>query len=485
MLFARMATRPSISLPAVGVLFAAAAVGLLALARPGPVAVPLGLGWLALVPVAALVVAGAARAATIAGALAYVVTLDWAYTSHFSPVYAYNGLIDAHPAPAALLLLAALAVLPTVWLPVSVRRPSTIVVWTLYGVGYVPAVMVPIYLEGRLEPILPFEAALVSSMAILCLMVRLRLPTIPIPHVSLTAYTRLLTVLAALCLLYIAATFGVRALPGLADVYATRAQFDAAEGGAAAGGYIVPWAANAINPMLMALGIARRRWGLVALGLAGQLLIYGDTGYKAVLFSVLLVPLVYFAIARASRFFGPLTAVGTTVVLAGAVLVSSIPGNWAQALATRVFATPGHVTWYYVDYFSSHPQYHLSHSFLGWLLSSPYDVDPPLLIGSVYFHQGTDANSSMWGDAFANFGFAGVIGFTVVCGAVLLVVDALGRRRDPRVAGPMLAIAGLSLGSTGIFTTMLTQGFALGCLLMALMPPASNHVASAPPRSSE
>jgi hypothetical protein len=483
MLSTRMATRPSISLPAVGVLLAAAAVALLAVARPGPVEAPLGLGWLAILPVGAFVVADAARAATVAGAVAYVATLDWAYTAHFSPVYAYNGLIDAHPAPEALLLVAAIAVLPAMWLPVSVRRPSTIVLWLLYGVGYVPAVMVPVYLNGSLDPILGFEVTLLSSMAILGLIVRLRLPTIRTPHLSVTAFTWLLIVLAGLCLLYIAATFGVRALPGLADVYATRAQFDAAEGGAAAGGYIVPWAANAINPMLMALGIARRRWSLVALGLAGQLLIYGDTGYKAVLFSVALVPLVYFAIARAGRFFGPLTAFGTTAVLAGAVLASSTPGNWAEALATRVFATPGHVTWYYVDYFASHPQYHLSHSFLSWLFTSHYAIDPPLLIGSVYFHEGTDANASMWGDAFANFGFAGVIAFTIVCGIVLLVVDAIGRRRDPRVVGPMLAIAGLSLGSTGVFTTMLTQGFALGCLLMALMPPSSNHVASAPPRS--
>ena len=482
MLFARMAKRPSISLPAVGVLLAATAVGVLVLARPAPV--PVGLGWLALAPVAALVVGGVARAATLAGAVAYVLALDWAYTAHFSPVYAYNGLIDAHPAPEALLLVGGLAVLPAAWLPVSVRRPSTIVLWTLYTAGYVPVAMVPIYLTGELEPILSFEVALVSSMAILGLIVRVCPPTIRVPHLSLTAYTRVLTALAALCLLYIAVTFGVRALPGLAEVYATRAQFDAAEGGAAAGGYIVPWAANAINPMLMALGIAHRRWSLVALGLLGQLLIYGDTGYKAVLFSVALVPLVYVAISRGGRSFGPLAAMGTAVVLVGAVLASSAPGDWALALATRVFATPGHVTWYYVDYFSSHPQYHLSHSFLGWLFSSPYSSDPPLLIGSVYFHQGTDANASMWGDAFANFGFAGVIGFTVVGGVLLLLADALGRGRDARIAGPMLATVGLALGSTGVFTTVLTQGFALGCVLMALMPPSSNHVAGAPAGSS-
>jgi hypothetical protein len=470
MLFARMATRPSTSLQAVGVLLAAAVAALVVLARPGSIS--MGLGWLVLAPGVAFALVRPARAVAIGAAVAYVVVLDWAYTSHFSPVYAYTGLIDAAPSPGAKLIVAALAAAPTAWLPLSACRPSTIVLWALYLVGYVPTAIVPLYLERDLGTVLPFEVGLVSSMVILGLIVRVRTPGIRLPRLSLTAFTRLLIALAVLSTLYIAAVFGVRALPSLADVYATRAQFGAAQAGAAAGGYIVPWAANAINPMLMALGIARKRADLVALGLFGQLLIYADTGYKSVLFSVALVPLVYIAIARAGRSFGPLTVVATPVILAGAVLASSRPGDWSIALATRVFATPGHVGWYYYDYFSTHPQYHLSHSFLSWVFSSPYSVDAPLLIGSVYFHQGTDANTSFWADAFANFGFTGIVVFTVVCGLVLLALDVVGRGRDARVAGPMLAIAGLSLGSTGLFTTMLTQGLALGGVLMALMPPA-------------
>ena len=472
-----MATRPSTSLPAVGLLVAAAALALVLVARSGPL--PVGLGWLALAPAAALVVARPARATAIGAAVAYVAILGWAYTSHFSPVYAYTGLIDAAPSPGAKLAVAALTVAPAAWLPISARRPSTIVLWALYVVGYVPTAMVPVYLTGDLNRVLSFQVGLLSSMAILGLMLRVRAPAIRLPHLSLTAFTRLLTALAALCILYIAATFGVHAPPSLADVYTTRAQFGAAQGGAAGSGYIVPWAANAINPMLMALGLARRRTELVALGLFGQLIIYADTGYKAVLFSLVLVPLVYAGIAAASRWFGPLTIVGTPIILGAAVLASSRPGDWPIALATRVFATPGHVGWYFYDYFSTHSLYRLSHSFLSWLGPSAYDVDPPQLIGAVYFHHtGTDANANLWSDAFANFGFAGMIVFTVICGIALLVADALGRGRDPRVAGPMLGIVGLSLASSGLFTTILTQGLALGCILMALMPPVRNHLAA-------
>jgi hypothetical protein len=160
--------------------------------------------------------------------------------------------------------------------------------------------------------------------------------------------------------------------------------------------------------------------------------------------------------------------------------MSSAPGGWGLALGTRTFATPGHVTWDYVDYFSTHPQYHLSHSFLSWMGPSAYDVAPPLLIGTVYFHEGTDANASLWGDAYANFGFTGILVFSLAAGVVLLAADALGRGRDARVAGPMLAVAGLSLAATGIFTTVLTQGLALGLLLMALMPPVADRARASP-----
>src|SRR5262249_10660570 len=147
--------------------------------------------------------------------------------------------------------VAALTVAPAVWLPLTARRPSTIVLWPLYLVGYVPTTMVPLYMTGSLHQVLPLEVGLVTSMAILGLMVRVRPPSIRLPHLSMSAFTWLLVGSAILSCLYILAVFGIHALPSLANVYTTRAEFGAAQAGTAIGGYIVPWAANAINPLLM------------------------------------------------------------------------------------------------------------------------------------------------------------------------------------------------------------------------------------------
>jgi hypothetical protein len=467
-------------LAALAALAVATAGGLLPLARPG--AFEVGACALGLVPAAALVFAGPARAATIAAVLGFTGALVWAYTKHFSPLFAYHGLIDARPPPTAILTVAAFATLPAIWLPLSARRPSTILLWFLYLPGYVPTTVVPLFINGDLSRVLPFDIALAASMATLAVILRLPPPRITAPHLSLATFTRALVVTGILSTAYVASAFGVHSPPGLADVYGTRADFGTALGGASAAGYLIPWAGNATNPMLMTLGIARRRPGLVALGLAGQVLIYSVTGFKSVLFSIALVPLVYLAVSAGRRTFGLAVATAAPVILVLAVVGNTLAGDWSLGLARRVFATPGQISGYYFDYFSIHPIYGLSHSFLRWFVSSPYDVDPPVLIGSVYFPGGTDnANAGLWADAFANFGFAGIAAFTLVAGAVLWLVDGLGRGRDARVAAPLLAIAGLTLGDSALFTTMLTNGLGLSCALIALMPPAHHPPASGEP----
>jgi hypothetical protein len=451
----------------------AAVVGMsIGLSRPGPNL--LALGAVALLPLAALAVGRVLRAATVAGALAYVAGLVWTYQSYISPVYSYEGLVDTRPELRAILLVTAMAVLPTFVLPLSATRPSTVVLWSLYVLGYVPAIVMPIFLQEDVETVLPLQLALAGSMTAVSLVGRVPSPRPPVPHLGMRAWTLAVTGLGLLSCAYIWATFGFRfTVPALADVYGTRATFTAEVGGAVGAGYVIFWAANVVNPLLLTLGLARARADLLVLGLLGQAVIYSVTGLKSVVFSIALVPLVYFAVARAGRLFGLLAAAAAPVTLVAASLVYTLGPLLPLALASRVFATPGQVGGYYFEFFSEHPRYHLSHSFLGGLFPQVYADEPPLLIGAVYFPDpAPNANANLWADAFANFGFGGILAFTIVLGLVLWVADGLATGRDLSVIGPVLAIAGLTLANGGLFTGILSGGLALGLGLMALSPPA-------------
>jgi hypothetical protein len=462
----------------------AATVGAaLPVARPGPGS--LAIAAFGLLPLGALVLFGTKRAAVTLAALVYIGVLMWAYPRKIVPTYAYQGLIDAAPAVSALAIAGVLAVAPSAWLPVAARRPSTLLLWIVYLAGYVPAIVVPVFIVGRVEAVLPFDVALLASMAIVGLLVRLPPAPLTIAPLSLSTFTRVLVGLSLLSLIYVAATFGIHAPPSLADIYSTRAEFAAEVPASLAGGYIVPWASNALHPMLLALGIARRRLSLVLLALAGQGLIYSVTGYRTTLFSVLLTPLVYFGVTRARASFGLLATAAASAILLFAV-ASPLTSVETRALATRTLATPAEIGWFYYDYFSVHQPYRLSHSFLRSFEARPYIEEPADLIGPLYFAPDKpSANANLWADAFANFRLWGVILFTFALALALLVVDGLGRDRDLRVAGGMLAMVGLSLTNSGFFTVVLTLGLAFGSVLLALMPAMSEAPARAAPHPAD
>jgi hypothetical protein len=450
---------------------ACAAIGGLATARPLPLAAYVALAGL--LPLSALAIGAVRRAVILGGALAYAGVLAWTYTSRFAPLFGYQGLVDGHPEGRAVVIMIVLAALPAAWLPISADRPSAVLLWSVYIVGYVPAVVIPIFLTADLTAVLPLALTLLAALIIVSVVSRLPPLRVTSRHLSPRAFLRTVTGLSIAGSAYVLWTFGFSAVPSLSNVYAARSAFDTGlEGANWPAGYLVPWAGNAVNPLLMALALSRRRIDLFAVALVGQILIYSDTGFKSVLFSTALVPLVYLALSLARRSYGTVAVTAIPVVLLLGTIVNALTSGWALTLLRRQFATPGQLNWYYFDFFSGHSRYHLSASFLHGLFTMPYSSEPAILIGQVYLPaEHPHANASLWADAFANFGTGGIVVFSIVLGLVLWVLDGSARGRDIRLIGPMVAIGGLSLAEGALFTTLLTLGLGVACLLVVVTPP--------------
>jgi hypothetical protein len=450
---------------------AGAAIGGLATARPLPLAACAALAGL--LPLSALAIGAARRAALLGVALAYAGVLAWTHTTQFAPLFGYQGLVDGHPEGRAVVVMIVLAALPAAWLPISAGRPSAVLLWSLYIAGYVPAVVIPIFLTADLAAVLPLALTLLAALMIVSVLTRLPLVRVTSRHLSPRAFLRMMTGLSIATSVYVLVTFGFSTIPSLGNVYAARSAFNTGlEGANWPAGYVVPWAGNVVNPLLMALALSRRRMDLFAVAMVGQLVIYSDTGFKNVLFSTALIPLVYLALSLARRSYGTVAVMAIPAVLLVGTIVNALTSDWALTLLRRQFATPGQLNWYYFDFFSDHSRYHLSASFLSGVFTMPYSSEPAVLIGQVYFPaEHPHANAGLWADAFANFGTGGVVVFSMVLGLVLWALDGSARDRDIRLIGPMVAIAGLSLAEGALFTTLLTLGLGLACLLVVAVPP--------------
>jgi hypothetical protein len=414
----------------------------------------------------------------VAAAIAYVAAVHWSYVTIISPLFAYNGALYQPASDGSLPFALFVAVLPAVWLPIAVSRPSQVAQWVLFVLGYVPTILFPYYVLGTgFEGILPFTLAVAGSFALLSAISGIRLGGTSRPTIPMRTFENMAIGLALLLAAYIILAFGFSfSLPSLGNVYDVRSSFDQAVINASLPfvAYIVDWSLYVASPLLMLLGLRSHRYGMLAGGLALELLVYSTTGYKSAVLSFLLVVPLLVLLAR--RFRG---AFGVSLPAAGAILVLGSVA-WDQISGTilasflfihRAIALPGQLVADYYDFFSNHRQFELTQSIFAFLGPTPFDLPPPRLIGAVYFNAPSeDANANLWADAFANFGLVGVIAFTITLGLVLIFLDNAATGRDLRVTGPIAGLMAIVLSNSALLTTILTHGLAFAIVLFYFMP---------------
>jgi len=148
--------------------------------------------------------------------------------------------------------------------------------------------------------------------------------------------------------------------------------------------------------------------------------------------------------------------------LNGSIIATSI-------FVRRVLEVPAVVTSRYFEFFSDNPTYYLAHSFLRTWVRPPSPLPPPELIGSLYF-RGSWVNGGLWADAFANFGFAGMLLFAAILGGVLWLLDVVADRTDLAITGSVAGILGVIMTNTALFTTLVSHGLGLTIVAFALLP---------------
>jgi hypothetical protein len=390
------------------------------------------------------------------------------------PVYWYVGY-RYNSSFAVRLLAVGLALLPAVWMPTRLVRPSQLVYWLLYLMVVIPVATVTLHsYPGTFPYALSVVLSVVGAFALLGFVYALPLRPYRGGRLHQHQFWALLIVIAAASYTAILATFGLKLhFPSFSEVALLRMEYkEALMYANTLVAYSVDWMGYVLNPMLVVLGLlSQRRFALVA-GIAGQFLIYAITGFRTMLLSVVFLAALFILLRVPERLGSRMGmgAVGIAVVSsalylrAGSLLLASL-------VLERFTAIPGLLTGYYFAFFTSNPKMLLSHSVLRHFITNPYAQEPPILIGNAFFPgKGMYANANIWADAFANFGYWGVFAFTVLLAVLFWTYDSISTEHDLRFSALVLALPAIGLGNAGLLTCMLSHGMGFAFLMMLLAP---------------
>jgi len=418
------------------------------------------------------------RFGILVGAATYVAVLTEVYVNYLSRIFAYDGYVFDFPPQRLLWFGYVSAIMPAFWLPVSLRRPSVLVHWFLFLLVYVPASIVPIFVNRmETQQIISFQLVLLFSMVVLQGMSRI--PIVRIPRIQLTSslFVPLLLLLTTVFTLLIIRSFGFRVnLVGLLNVYSLRSEFTEVASVSGLGVYAVHWQSGVVAPLLVALGLVSRRYLLVFLGIASQLFIYSITGFKSVLFSPVLILLLLAAFVWFRRYLGFAMQWGIIMAILAALALDlwRTEGVVSAFVTLRLIMLAGLLTGYYVEFFSDHSWALLAYSVFRNFFEYPYDKIPADLIGTLYFGPEVSANANLWADGFANFGFFGMVGATILLGLLLWLYDSLVKDRPMLLSVLVLGVPAFTIANVSVLTFVLTHGFALLLILIYFMPTKFN-----------
>ncbi|WP_158301528.1 hypothetical protein [Dictyoglomus thermophilum] len=240
-------------------------------------------------------------------------------------------------------------------------------------------------------------------------------------------------------------------------------------------GYLFNWVGYAINPLFLSYVFNKRQWLTFIFSIFIQLLLFSQTGLKSFLFVPILVLGVNWLYQKyGSKKLYLLTTllIGLTVALG--ILSYFLMGDiWVSSLLTRrTFYVPALLSFYYYDFFTSRGFTYLAqHRLFGGFLKYPYSLNPPHLIGSVYF--GTPemgANNGILGDSYMNFGFLGAILWSFVLILFFKILDSFcDMDKNEVLIGP-LAVFANAFTNSALLTVMTTHGFLILLLFSIIIP---------------
>lgn len=233
--------------------------------------------------------------------------------------------------------------------------------------------------------------------------------------------------------------------------------------------YLVQWIGNAINPFIFAYTLREKKIKKSLLVVLLELLLYTYTAYKSLLFVLFMAPIFAFIISE-----GVKKSV-ITFAFNSSILIGTIAGFSKLLMiylltVLRIFLWPALIAFEYYDFFYMYPKANLAYSSFMPFVQDKYKLEPPFLLAKLYYNRPQmRANTTWYADAYANFGYIGVVVFAIILILLLVIISNI-QKKDRYLVCSCLFGGIITLFNGPLLTTLLTGGLAVGIILAYLIP---------------
>lgn len=402
--------------------------------------------------------------------------LEWLY-----PFFSYYGFENSNPSVRYLSVGWILSVIPSLWMPIRLERPSQLIYWVFYLSVYIPSMFVPLYM-GLVDTTsnISMMLAMFAGLVILGCSYMYPLPTLRPFQLSSSSFWGIFTFLCLGLSIWVIVVFrGNLHIVSFTDIYDLRfAANDVTEGSLV--NYAIMWLTGVVGPFLMSWGLVNHRMFACTAGVLTQFLVYSAIGAKASLLSIVVIFVFAFILRDRGHFFGIKAVWGCAALFLLLYLARSTDPSsgslmgWALSIVLmRTFGNSGLSMEWYRDFFQRNPLTYYSHvTGINWFIHYPYANPLGLEIGGFYSGDPTlDQNANFWAmDGLAGGGLFGIILISIAVAFVFWFLDLSASRHDLKFTALLTVFIAITMANASLFTTLLSGGFGFLIALLFLMP---------------
>ena len=234
--------------------------------------------------------------------------------------------------------------------------------------------------------------------------------------------------------------------------------------------YVNNWVYQIFSLALLGYGFLRKNYIIIVFSLISQIIFFGVSAHKSVLFSIFMIIGLYYFFRFTKNLIVVPIFFTILIVISLYISFSDMRSIYPSIFIRRLFFVPAQLSYAYYDFFQNNPHDFWAQSIMSVFFETNYPEGVSKTIGN-YLGGGASANNGFVSSGYAQAGLFGVILYTLITGWILKNIDYLSNSNGyPLWFSLILVVNPLKnlILASDLFTTLLTHGLLISILLLIL-----------------